>query len=128
MKLTDSEWRLMNAAWANPPVSARDVLECVEGETGWAYTTVKTMLARLVDKGALSVRKRANTSLYTPIVSRDQARRSAVRSLLDNAFEGAFGPLVHHMVSAERLSAKERRKLRSMLEELDRKRGEGSRT
>ena len=124
--MTDPEWRLMNVAWAQSPVTARDVLEGVEGETGWAYSTVKTMLARLVEKGALTVRMRANTGLYTPVVSRDQARRSALRSLLDNAFEGAFGSLVHHMVSAERLNAKERRRLRSMLEELDRAQAGGS--
>ena len=117
MKLSDSEWTVMNAVWAGSPASARDVLERTVDETHWAYTTVKTTLARLVEKGVLAERKRANTSLYDPLVTRDQARHSAVRLLLDKAFDGAFGPLLQHLVAKEKLSRKDRRKLAAMLAE-----------
>ena len=118
MKLSDTEWTVMNQVWRRSPVSARDVLEAVEGETEWAYTTVKTILSRLVDKGALHVRKRANTSLFQPRISREKARRSAVKSLLEKAFDGTFGSLVQHMMTEERLSAQDRKKLAAMLAEL----------
>ena len=52
MRLNDSEWKVMQALWGRHPATARDVLEQVERETAWAYTTVKTLLARLVEKGA----------------------------------------------------------------------------
>lgn len=120
MKLSDSEWTVMNAVWKQTPATARDVLERTAAETDWAYTTVKTILARLVDKGALRERKRANVSLYEPVVSRGQARHSAVRSLLDKAFDGTFGSLFHHLVAEEKLSKKERDKLATLLSELDR--------
>ncbi|HLQ37731.1 MAG TPA: BlaI/MecI/CopY family transcriptional regulator, partial [Planctomycetota bacterium] len=97
------------------PCSARDVLERVHADTGWAYTTVKTLLARLVGKGVLAVRLRANTSLYVPLVPRHAAQKSAVRLLLQKAFDGTFGALLHHLVTAERLSAKDRRRLRQLL-------------
>ena len=119
MKLSDAEWTVMNALWKRSPANARDVLEHCEPETSWAYTTVKTLLARLVDKGALAERKRANTSVYDPLVSRTEARHSALRSLLDKAFDGAFGPLLQHMVSDEKLSKRDRRELTSMLEEIE---------
>lgn len=122
MKLSDAEWTVMNALWEKSPANARAVLEHCEAETAWAYTTVKTLLARLVDKGALSVSKRANTSVYEPLVSRTEARHSALRSLLDKAFDGAFGPLLQHMVSDEKLSKRDRRELNSKLEELERER------
>ena len=122
MKLSDAEWTVMNALWERSPANARDVLEHCEAETSWAYTTVKTLLARLVGKGALAERKRANTSLYEPLVSRTEARHSALRSLLDKAFDGAFGPLLQHMVSDEKLSKRDRRELTSMLEELEEER------
>ncbi len=123
MKLSDTEWTVMNEVWRRSPVSARDVLEAVEGETEWAYTTVKTILSRLVDKGALHVRKRANTSLFQPRISREKARRSAVKSLLEKAFDGTFGSLVQHMMTEERLSARDRKKLAAMLAELRRSGG-----
>jgi predicted transcriptional regulator len=95
------------------------VLDETEAETGWAYTTVKTLLARLVEKGALSEHKRANTSIYGPLVTRKRARREALRSLLDRAFDGAFGSLVQHMIKDEKLPKRDRARLAEMLAELD---------
>ncbi|MEM7308264.1 MAG: BlaI/MecI/CopY family transcriptional regulator [Planctomycetota bacterium] len=123
MKLSDAEWTLMHVLWERSPASARDVLEATEAETGWAYSTVKTMLDRLVDKSALRARKRANTLLYEPAVTRDAARGTAVRALLEKAFDGTLGSLVHHMLSEERLSRRERARLRELLDEHDRRGG-----
>jgi predicted transcriptional regulator len=119
VKLNDSEWQIMQVVWEHAPVSARDVLERVEAETAWAYSTVKTLLARLVEKGALSARKRANTSLYQPLIERADARREAVKSLVDRVFDGAFGSLLQHLVADEKLSKRDREKLSRLLKELD---------
>ena len=89
LKLSDAEWTVMHALWSAAPASARDVLDRVGTTTGWAYTTVKTMLARLAEKGAVDATSQGNQVLYTPRVSRDQAQRSAVRTLVDRVFGGA---------------------------------------
>ncbi len=116
-RLSEAEWRVMNVVWNHAPVSTRDVLEHVEDETQWAYTTVKTVLDRLVWKKILTVRKRANTVYYEPLVTREDAQHTAVDGLLDRAFDGAFGPMVHFLVGKEKLSAKERQELITLLEE-----------
>jgi predicted transcriptional regulator len=121
MKLNDSEWTVMQAVWREAPASAREVLERVHAETGWAYSTVKTVLARLVEKGALREEKRGKASIYEPRVTRDAARKAALSSLLEKAFDGRFGTLVQHMVASEKLSKKEREKLARMLSDADRK-------
>src|SRR5687767_8499917 len=117
MKLTDAEWKIMRAVWKRNPASARDVMEQTEGEADWAYTTVKTMLARLVEKGALKSRLRANTTLYEPLISEKEARRSALRSILDTAFDGAFGPLLHFLLAEEKLSRRDREQLKRLIDE-----------
>lgn len=115
--LSDAEWRIMNAVWrCTEPVSARRVLEEVEAATGWAYTTVKTMMDRLVDKGALEGRRVGNAIAYTARLSRAKARGDAARSLVTKAFDGSVGPLVQYLVTAEELSDEEREELRAMLE------------
>ena len=114
--LNDSEWKVMDRVWKRHPASARDVLESLEADTGWAYTTVKTVLDRLVKKGALRVRKRANTSLYDPILTRGEARHSALSALVDRAFGGTLGSLVHCLVDDDRLTDAERRELKRLLE------------
>ena len=109
----------MQAVWNRAPASARDVLDEVGEETGWAYTTVKTLLARLVEKGALSEGRQANINIYEPRITRNEARGSALRSLLDRAFDGTFGSLFQHLIKEERLSARDVKALERMLHEID---------
>ena len=82
MKLSDAEWQLMNALWVNHPATAREIMERLDGEVKWAYTTVKTMLTRLVIKNAMSETKKGNTSYYSPLVSQSSAQRNALKSLV----------------------------------------------
>lgn len=119
VKITDAEWIVMDALWAESPVSARDLTARLQAETGWAYTTVRTILSRLVEKGAVAVARQSPTSVYQPLVSRRQARRSALRALLDRAFDGTFGSLVQHLLKDEKLSAADRAKLAKMLDEVE---------
>jgi len=123
-ELTDAEWKVIRALWKRQPASARDVLEALHAETGWAYTTVKTLLSRLVAKGAASVRLRANTSLYEPLITEAEARRTEVKLLIDRAFGGASIPLLRFVLSEEKLSAKDRAELREILERAGKPRAE----
>ena len=117
MQLSDDEWKVMNAVWRRDPTSARGVLEHLEGEASWAYTTVKTIMSRLVDKGVLKVRKRANTSIYEPLLTRNQARTSALKALVDRAFDGAVAPMMAFLVEDEQLSSRDRAQLQRLLDE-----------
>ena len=115
MKLTEPEWIIMNALWDGHPAKARDVAERLPSRVGWAYTTVKTMLDRLVEKKAVRKSKKGNTGLYEPLLSRRQARSTAVRMMLNQAFDGAFGPMMHFLVKDEKLSSKDRKELINIL-------------
>jgi BlaI family penicillinase repressor len=119
MRLSDAEWTVMQAVWNRAPATARDVLDEVGEQTGWAYTTVKTLLARLVEKGALSEGRQTNVNIYEPRITRNEARGSALRSLLDRAFDGTFGSLFQHLITEERLSPRDVRTLERMLQEID---------
>jgi len=121
MRLSNSEWQIMNALWERHPATAREVSERLPEDNKWAYTTIKTMLTRLVAKSAVSERKRANTSVYEPLITRDRARRSAVASLIDHAFDGAVEPFLGFVAKNSRLSEEQRREL---LEAIDREQNE----
>ena len=117
MKLTNSEWQIMNSLWEKHPATARGIAGRLPEEVKWAYTTIRTLLARLVTKGAVNEYKEGNTSLYEPILTRDKARRSAVKTLVNQAFDGAFGPLVQFLVDDPNLSKKQRQALTKALQE-----------
>ncbi len=115
MKLSDSEWQIMNALWDKHPATAREIQENLPEENEWAYTTIKTMLTRLVDKGALTERKRGNTSVYAPVLEQHQARRSALKTLIDQVFQGALEPMLNFMVEDRSLSKADRKVLSEIL-------------
>lgn len=117
MRLTDTEWQIMNALWRSHPATAREIQEHLDTEVSWAYTTLKTMLTRLVGKGAVSETKRRNTSVYEPLITRSAARRSALAMLIDNAFGGAVEPFLGFLADDVRLGKQERRALRELLED-----------
>jgi len=120
-QLSDAEWKVMNAVWDDHPATARGVLGALQSETGWAYSTVKTMMDRLVDKGALKTRIEGITSVYQPVLTQKQARKSALRSLKERAFDGGSGAMMQFLVGSERLSAADRVELLRLLERQDRK-------
>lgn len=126
MKLSEAEWKVMTVVWDRSPASARQVCEVLEAETEWAYSTVKTLLTRLAGKGAVTFTMRANTRWFEPALSRKRAQRSALKSLLDRAFGGTFGSLVHHLAQEEQLTMEERATLEAIADEPDDQREAGS--
>jgi len=119
MKLTDTEWQVMNVLWERYPATARGIAERLPKENSWAYTTIKTLLARLVEKGVVKESKNGNTSLYEPVLNRQTARRNALKSLANQAFDGAFGPLMHFLVEDQKLSASQKRELLNTIQKKD---------
>ncbi len=124
MKLTEAEWQIMNALWRKHPAMTRNVMERLPAGANWAYTTVKTLLTRLMEKKAVTEAKQGNTSFYEPLVSQQRARLSAFRSLLDQAFDGTIGPLVHLLAEENQVSAGEREQLIRILESEPQGKGE----
>lgn len=116
MRLSDAEWKVMRCVWAQPGCTVRDVLATLHGETEWSYSTVKTLLARLEEKGAVEADKSATSSRYRPLIAENEARRSALRAFVERTFDGTVGALVHHLVAEEKLSDRELKELRELLE------------
>jgi BlaI family penicillinase repressor len=119
---SDAEWKVLNALWRRHPASARELLERVRHE-GWAYTTLKTMLGRMQEKGFVHVEMRGQTSWYAPALGQRAAQRNAVRRLLERVFEGDSGPLLATLAEEQRTRPAERKKLAAWIAELERRGG-----
>jgi BlaI family penicillinase repressor len=124
MKLTQAEWQIMNALWEKHPATARDIMSRLPKDVKWAYTTLKTMLSRLVEKDVVSEQKQSNTSVYEPLISQRKARSSAFRLLLDQSFDGAMGPLMHFMLQEQKLNDKQKKELIEILQNESEESGE----
>lgn len=115
--ISDAEWRVMRIVWDHAPITGSDVAARLASETDWSPRTVKTMLARLVDKGALTFSEDGNRYLYRPAVSRDACVHDASRSFLDRVFSGDRSSMLAQLVKQSRLNADDIAELKRILDE-----------
>ena len=115
--LSAAEWEVMKPIWQAGPLPARDVYAALPPGHGWAYKTVKTLLSRLVAKGALEYTEVGNTYVYRAVYSRDQLARREFKGFLNRVLDGSLSPLVAHFIESENLSNDEIRELKELLEQ-----------
>lgn len=116
-QISEAEWEVMRVLWANAPQTANDVCAALADSSTWSPRTIKTLLNRLVNKGALNYTRQGRVYHYRPAVSESACIRAASRSFLKRVFGGALTPMLAHFLEEERLTVKEIAELRSMLDE-----------
>src|SRR5438552_990360 len=125
--ISDAEWQVMKALWDGGPATAGEVVARVEAEgprRRWHARTVKTMLGRLVRKGAVDATSGADASsrfIYRAKVTRDACVRVESRSFLARVFDGAAAPALVHFLEQNRLPPADIERLRTLLDEAARK-------
>jgi predicted transcriptional regulator len=90
----------LNALWSLKEGNVKDVRQLVAQRRPLAYTTIMTVLDRLVRKGLLARRKVGRAFVYAPQMTRDVMRRTAVRELLDGFFDGSEPELLRFLAVA----------------------------
>lgn len=114
-RISDAEWDVMNVLWEEHPLGAVQVAERLADRKDWSPQTVKTLLGRLVRKGALGFLRVGRRYLYHPKVSRERCVRAESRSFAERVFGGAGSPLLVQMVREADLSPEEIDELRRVL-------------
>jgi predicted transcriptional regulator len=119
LNLTEGEQRLMEVLWDQGPATVAEVAEALSKTLDLAYNTVLTTLRILDEKGYVrhTRPKDGRAFLYTPIVSREQASKSALRTLLSRFFSNSPEALVLNLLEDEKLTTKERERIRRLLKE-----------
>ncbi|WP_428409502.1 BlaI/MecI/CopY family transcriptional regulator [Hyphococcus sp.] len=119
-QITRAEFQIMDVLWAESPLAAATVAERLAAETGWSLKTVKTLLSRLVEKGAVETTPDGRRYLYSPKVSRGAYARRATQRLADQLFGGRAAPLVAHLAESKGLSNEDLEELENLIGELKR--------
>lgn len=114
-ELTEGEWLIMQAVWDNEPCAAPTVQEALEKQTRWSYSTVKTMMDRMVAKGLLRTQRVRNLILYISSITMKEAQGGEIKRAMKRAFEGAFTPMMQFMLDSRRLSEDELDQLEAMI-------------
>ena len=115
-KISDAEWEVMHVLWQSSPLTASEVVNDVGSRMRWHPKTVKTLLARLVRKGALRYRQEGNRYLYTPVHPHARHVEAESRSFIERVFGGSATPALVHFVEAMELSDDDLDELRQILD------------
>ena len=117
-RISDAEHAVMEVLWDEAPLAAAEVAERVGPERGWSVKTVKTLLSRLLAKGALAHEEEGRRYLYRPTISREDFVARESSKLLDRMFGGRVTPLVAHLAERDRLTPKDIEEIEALLKAL----------
>lgn len=117
IRISEAELDIMAVLWAEAPLSAVDVAARVPAPRAWSATTVKTMLSRLVDKGALAADAQGRRFLYRPLIERMPLAGAQAGRLVDRLFGGRISPLVAHLVERRDLEPADLAELEKLIRE-----------
>lgn len=119
VELTEAEWEIMKVVWEKEPCAAGTVQEELARARDWAYSTVKTIMDRMAEKGFLRIERIRNLQLFSSRISEVEARRGEFRRMLKRAFDGALTPMMQFLIEHEGLSAEEASQLRELVNKAD---------
>lgn len=122
MRVSSAESVIMQALWRRQPLSAEEIGAEVAAEQSWTDATVKTLLNRLLSKGAIAAEREGRRYLYRPVLERDAYVTEESRGMVDRLFGGSVSSLVTHFSEREQLSADDIAELKRLIAELDNER------
>jgi BlaI family penicillinase repressor len=117
VQISDSEWDVMEVIWEADAWTAADVIRRLGATHDWNHSTIRTLLARLVEKGALGYEVDGPRYIYRAALSRRQCVRQEGRSFVDKVFRGDVGALLMHFAQDAALEPDQIDELRSLLDE-----------
>jgi predicted transcriptional regulator len=118
--ISEAEAQVMEVLWRKSPQGTDEIARALEGQQDWQLATIKTLLNRLLTKGAIRAEKDGRRYLYTPVLQRDAWLEDQSIGLLDRLFDGRLAPLVAHFSSHRKLKKADIEALRALLEAHDR--------
>ena len=116
-KISESEWLVMRVLWSNGSLTANEVVKELSGKTKWKPKTIKTLITRLMKKGAVKFEKEGRKYRYYPAVSEAECVRMERRSFVRRVYGGTTKPMLAAFLEDAKLSAEDISELRKILEQ-----------
>ena len=117
--ISDAEAQVMEVLWHQQPLGTDEIAQALQGSQDWQMATVKTLVNRLLNKGAISAVKEGRRYLYSPVLHRNDWVGSQSMGMLDRLFKGSLTPLVAHFSAHRKLTPAELAALKQLIKDYD---------
>ena len=114
--ITDAEWEVMRAVWANVRVTSKEVISILKGKMDWKQATIKTLLGRLVEKGVLNTEQEGRKYIYTATIEEEEAVRNYTDDIFKRICRRNVGNVVESIIEEHILSFDDIQRLEEILE------------
>lgn len=117
--ISEREWLVLDALWANGSSALGEVTNALKEKTGWSRNTVLTYLTRMEAKGLVTIDKEGYPRRYQAAMDKAACQAQARSSFLQQVYHGATGDLVAAFLREKPISSQEREELRRLLDEME---------
>lgn len=117
-KLSESEWHVMKVLWDHPNVTLKEIAAQLN-DSEWSYSTIRTLVTRLVKKGAIAADKSTGNYKYYPVAEESECKQQEAKKLLSRVFDGSITMMVSTLVRDSNLTEKEQKELMEIIEKID---------
>ena len=118
MKLSDAEWTVLEILWQGDAFTLGEITAALKHINAWSSKTVYTYLTRMEAKGLVAINRSENAP-YSAAVAREDCVKNERHELLNRAYKGAAGDLIAAFLQESRISAEEKERLRSLLDDME---------
>ena len=124
VKISEAEWSIMKVLWDGCENSERgmtlgEIVARLSETSDWSNTTIRTLIIRLAEKGAVDIDKTTGVYKYTPRTSKEDCVKSEVESFIERVFDNSTYKLMASLVRAGRLTDKEKKDIIHILNEIE---------
>ncbi|WP_139903037.1 BlaI/MecI/CopY family transcriptional regulator [Clostridium thermarum] len=117
--ISEAEWKVMECLWKNDSLTLKQISEELK-DTKWSYTTIRTMVTRLMEKGAIGADKSSTSNFkYYALAPEKECKLEETRSFLKRVFGGSISTMVATLAKQETLSKEEVAELKKIIENME---------
>lgn len=119
MQISQAESQVMRELWERQRATSEDLVQALGTSQGWHESTIKTLLSRLLKKGAIDAERDGKRFIYRPRVQENEWKLEETKGLIDRLFGGRLAPLVAHFGEHGELSQRDIDELRQLIKRME---------
>ncbi|MGI6202307.1 MAG: BlaI/MecI/CopY family transcriptional regulator [Eubacteriales bacterium] len=122
VKISDAEWEIMKALWSNTSdrgMTLGEIVRALDENNMWSYTTIRTLLVRLISKGAVAADRTSGVYRYSTVLSKEECIANEVKSFVSRIFDNSPSQYIAALVRDGNLDEHEIKEIKKILAEID---------
>lgn len=117
--ITEAEWKIMMCLWKEPCLTLKQIADRVE-DASWGYSTIRTMVTRLMEKGIIDADKSSASNFkYYAVAPETDCQVEETKHFLSRVFGGSVSMMVSTLAKQEKLSLDEVKALKKIIEGIE---------